>query len=269
MRLELDGYTRVSLAGEWAVDMPGCGGPGLYWVERGSVVLQRRGRPPVRAHAGQVIALPRSPAHLLATDAAAARLAPAQLAARADDDGATRVGVVRFRWTSWAAGAGRACPAVVAAADERGYRRWAEAALGLLVAEFDHADDSALATATASALFERTLAAGTGRPTGHPAVAEALRLLQGELAFPWTLAGLARCVGMSRSSFAAAFADEIGRGPMRVLFELRMQRAAELLREKTPVAAVADALGYRAEASFRRAFRRYHGTPPGAFACTT
>ncbi len=38
-----------------------------------------------------------------------------------------------------------------------------------------------------------------------PAIAEALRLLRAEPQSPWTVAGLARSVGMSRTGFAARF----------------------------------------------------------------
>jgi AraC-like DNA-binding protein len=48
---------------------------------------------------------------------------------------------------------------------------------------------------------------------------------------PWTVARLADEVGLSRSAFAARFAELVGEPPLGYLTRLRMQRASVLLRE--------------------------------------
>ncbi len=81
----------------------------------------------------------------------------------------------------------------------------------------------------------------------------------------WTVASLAREVSMSRSAFAARFRERVGESPGRYLTRWRMELAWGRLREESDVtiAQVADALGYRSEAAFGRAFKRCMGISPG------
>ena len=72
---------------------------------------------------------------------------------------------------------------------------------------------------------------------------------------------------MSRSTFAAHFSRTFGRGPMDLLRELRLERAAQLLRNWTwPIKALARAVGYESRSYFTRSFRSHFGVPPGAYA---
>ena len=53
---------------------------------------------------------------------------------------------------------------------------------------------------------------------------------------------------------------------MRYLFLLRMRQAGQMLRlGRAGLGQVADAVGYRSEAAFCAAFKRYAGVPPGQF----
>ncbi len=82
----------------------------------------------------------------------------------------------------------------------------------------------------------------------------------------WTLAGLAKEVGVSRSTFAADFSAIVGEPLMQYVTRLRMTRAADMLRWQ-PVS-VADAswnVGYDSVASFTRAFRNFFGVTPAAY----
>ncbi|KHL10549.1 AraC-like DNA-binding protein [Mumia flava] len=98
----------------------------------------------------------------------------------------------------------------------------------------------------------------------QPQVGEALRLIHGRPADPWTLERLAHEVGMSRSSFADQFTTYVRIPPMRYLSRWRLQIAARLLKSGTvTVAQAATAVGYQSEASFNRAFKREVGSAPG------
>lgn len=98
----------------------------------------------------------------------------------------------------------------------------------------------------------------------EPRLAKALAAAHRDPGKRWRLETLAEVAGMSRTAFATTFRTLAGTSPMQYLAEWRMQRAAELLRERREsVAAIAERLGYDTEAAFRRAFRRIIGIPPG------
>jgi AraC-like DNA-binding protein len=99
-----------------------------------------------------------------------------------------------------------------------------------------------------------------------PVVGRALALLHMDPARAWTLEGLARAVGASRSALALRFSEMVGDAPMHYLTRWRMQVAARMLSEGTAkVGAVARDVGYESEAAFHRAFKREAGVAPGAW----
>jgi len=86
----------------------------------------------------------------------------------------------------------------------------------------------------------------------------------------WTVESLASKVGMSRSAFAARFAQLVEEPPLTYLTRWRMQKASRLL-ETSPagVAEIAKRVGYDAEAAFSKAFKRWIGVAPGAYRRTS
>jgi AraC-like DNA-binding protein len=99
-----------------------------------------------------------------------------------------------------------------------------------------------------------------------PYVAAALQAIHTDPAQPWTVAGIARTVGLSRAAFAARFAHHVGEPVIRYLLALRMQRARTLLRDqRATVAAVAAQVGYQSDVAFAAAFKRQYGSSPGAY----
>ncbi|WP_437973843.1 AraC family transcriptional regulator [Sorangium sp. So ce295] len=98
-----------------------------------------------------------------------------------------------------------------------------------------------------------------------PSTAAALGAMHRRAEEPWTVASLAKEVGLSRSVFAARFTALVGEPPLGYLTRLRMQKAAVLLREGAPLAKVSRLTGYSSEASFSHAFRQWAGMAPGAW----
>lgn len=96
------------------------------------------------------------------------------------------------------------------------------------------------------------------------AVAQALTLLHRQPAHPWTVEELGRQIGLSRSVFAERFSEAVGEPPLSYLTRWRMQlAAAQLLTLPRPsLKTIAEAVGYRSEAAFNRAFRKLTGMPP-------
>jgi AraC-like DNA-binding protein len=104
------------------------------------------------------------------------------------------------------------------------------------------------------------------RALGDPHIGKALQLVHERPAEPWTVEGLARAVGLSRSAFAARFSELVGESPLGYVSRWRMTKAAELLRESDlSMLDVAERAGYRSEAAFNRAFKRHEGTAPARY----
>ena len=99
-----------------------------------------------------------------------------------------------------------------------------------------------------------------------PDVGNALALVHRQPSDPWTIAELARQVGVSRSVLAERFRHFLGVPPMAYLTRLRLQLGAQLLTStRRSVAQIAAEVGYESEAAFNRAFKREFGSPPARF----
>lgn len=99
-----------------------------------------------------------------------------------------------------------------------------------------------------------------------PIIGQALALLHKEPGDPWTLSGLARRVGLSRTRIAERFRHFLGESPMAYLAQWRLKLAAEMLQStEDSVAQVAAAVGHGSESAFNRAFKREFGSPPAQF----
>jgi AraC-like DNA-binding protein len=97
-------------------------------------------------------------------------------------------------------------------------------------------------------------------------IGRALVLLHTSPARDWTVAQLAREVGLSRAAFARRFADKVGDTPLGYLRRFRLDIATRLLEvSDEPLSAVAAQVGYTSEFAFNRAFQRDRGVPPGRY----
>jgi AraC-like DNA-binding protein len=96
-------------------------------------------------------------------------------------------------------------------------------------------------------------------------VGRALAAMHGAPSEAWTVEGLARVVGLSRSVFAERFTEIVGQPPMQYLALWRMQLASRLLADGRHVAGVAAAVGYDSEAAFSRAFKKLVGEAPATW----
>jgi AraC-like DNA-binding protein len=158
-------------------------------------------------------------------------------------------------------------------------RRWVEPVFGLLRDEAD--GDTPGMTAVLAKMADVFLteivrgylsgldalaAAVPPAATGDPSVGAALALLRAQPDTPWTVADLARKVGLSRTALAARFRDLVGEPPMSYLARVRLGQAAGYLSttDKT-VRQIARLVGYESEASLSKAFRRAFGCAPGEY----
>jgi AraC-like DNA-binding protein len=101
-------------------------------------------------------------------------------------------------------------------------------------------------------------------------IGKALVAIHREPEKDWSVALLAKEVGMSRSGFSARFTNMVGESAKRYLTQWRMQLACAQLQESMDsIALIADHLGYQSEAAFSRAFKRVFGVAPGNARQTT
>lgn len=111
---------------------------------------------------------------------------------------------------------------------------------------------------------------GSAQPSwaggGDSLVAQALSVMRDDPGRPWTVDGLARGVGLSRSAFARRFQIAVGEAPMAYLTRWRLALAADLLREPgASVTSVANAVGYATPFAFSTAFKRHYGRSPRGY----
>ncbi|MYW04007.1 AraC family transcriptional regulator [Streptomyces sp. SID3343] len=107
---------------------------------------------------------------------------------------------------------------------------------------------------------------GWGPALNDPAISRVLCRMHESPGDPWTVERLGAVAGLSRSAFARRFTELVGRPPLGQLTWIRMNAAAERLRDSDdPLSAVAQQVGYASEFAFSTAFRRVFGTAPGAY----
>lgn len=109
-------------------------------------------------------------------------------------------------------------------------------------------------------------APGWIRAQADPVVGRALRMLHNHPAHPWTVAGLAGRLGVSRATLARHFTQLVGEPPMTYLTDWRLALAADLLRQpEATIAAVARQVGYSNAFALSAAFKRVRGMSPNAY----
>jgi AraC-like DNA-binding protein len=283
-------YFRAELAAPWGVRMAEGRRAPFYLVGRGGCLLKVAGQRPVSLAVGDLAIVPGGDGHVLRSSAAAP-VRPLEQFLRAHPmDGLGRVRATGgdgaltdltggfFTAREIDGNPLLAClpPLVHLRGDDPETAR----ALGGLGRQIAHELGSEMPGAHAvlarladllliqaiRLVVVRGAPAGWLRGLADPVAGRALALLHAEPGGPWTLTGLARRMGVSRTRLAERFAALVGQPPIQYLTHWRIQLAAQMLRESdTPLAQIAGSLGYTSEFAFNRAFRRILGMPPGRY----
>jgi AraC family L-rhamnose operon transcriptional activator RhaR len=103
-----------------------------------------------------------------------------------------------------------------------------------------------------------------GRPgpagQAHPAIGQAMRLLEDRLAYRWTLTELADQLHLAPGYLVRLFKATTGLPPMAYLARLRAEHAATLLlHSDQPVTCIGQAVGWPDQNYFARRFRAHYG----------
>jgi AraC-like DNA-binding protein len=156
--------------------------------------------------------------------------------------------------------------------------RWLENSLQFSVVQAANDEDGARAMLAklSEAVFAETLRSYVRQlPEGQrgwlagacdPEIGRALTLLHQRPEAPWTVSGLARQAGLSRTVLSQRFKHILGDSPMAYLTRWRLRLGARgLTSTNRSVAQIAAEVGYESESAFNRAFKREFGLPPAAY----
>jgi AraC family transcriptional activator of mtrCDE len=154
---------------------------------------------------------------------------------------------------------------------------WLQGLLRMMAHEIEHQDAGAAAIVAelSGAVFTLAVRAHLETQPEHAGVlglmanarlAPALAAMLESPEQPWTVASLAARCHLSRAAFARLFAQHARTGPLELLTSLRMELASRLLAlGDRDTATIGEAVGYRSEAAFNRAFSRHAGMTPGRY----
>ncbi|MCE4539669.1 AraC family transcriptional regulator [Pelomonas sp. P7] len=276
--------------GHWQASTAGHQMASFHWVLEGRCWLHRPGQPALQLQAGDGVCLLRDEPHHLSPwpDATSTDSGPLQpmLAAHCEvGEGEARCvlvcGFVHFDGPQTAVLTASLPPLL----QLRGGNDGQSALLPLLLAETRRMPDPdspgpllqrlsdlllmlALREPLRQALQPRTNGGGARgllALAGEPLLAPLLQAILADPAADWSAERMAGELHLSRASFFRLFTQAIGQPPAQFLLALRMQLAAQRLREGLSIARTAEQVGYQSESAFARAFQRVNGAQPGQF----
>ncbi len=278
----------------WGVQVPALENVArFHLVMRGTCWVRVRGeREPVRLESGDLVLVPHGAEHVLSDPPDAKAPVVDEVVSRAgftgrgalihggeDRGNPTRLLCGHFTFREGASHPllARLPPRIVVRADEAArHVRVEDVFRGILCEVRDGRPGSdAIVRRLSEVLFiqairiwaERESAeAGIAAALAEPRIARSLAAIHASPARPWTLAGLAREAGLSRTAFAERFQRRMSLTPMQYVAFWRMQQARQMLADRElTIEDVSSRVGYRSVAAFTRVFRKWAGRTPGAF----
>jgi len=112
----------------------------------------------------------------------------------------------------------------------------------------------------------RKAAAGKVSSADQDRILRARDILMSQFDHPLTVAYLCTAVGTNEFKLKQGFRELFGTSPHRMLADIRMEKAWELLETGLHVSTVAYKVGYQHLSSFSAAFARYYGRTPKSVA---
>lgn len=273
--------TRLEAAGAWALDFPALDRLKFVALLKGTGWILLPGGAPQPMSAGDVCVIGRTP-YAIASDPNLPLLDGRTLYDGDDvvwlggDDTIALGGTVTFSpgnadflldmlpdfllapASSPASGVVTTILALLSAEGERG-------AMGNRIVSARLADVLLVEAIRAYAAGGETVRTGWLGALSDPRLGRVLQAIHGDIARPWTVAGLASVAGMSRAAFSAAFTRRVGQPPLGYLRAWRLTIARAALAEgDTDIPRVARSVGYTSQSAFTHAFRIAFGTTPKA-----
>lgn len=273
----------ISGAGRWGIQYSEFGQPSFAVVLEGSCRLTVAGRRPLTIEAGDFVLLPATPSFSMTSfePGKLDRVDPKRMTASTSEvrhgtrGGRPDVRMLGGYFTFESPDAALLVSLLPALVHVRGAERLT--VLVHLVADESKARRSGrdlVLTRLLEVLLIETLRStsvgdmqpGLLRGLADTCLAPAIRQMHAKLSRSWTVAELAKCAGLSRSSFFDRFTRTVGIAPMEYLLAWRMAVSRSLLRRELSIAEVAERVGYSSASSFSTAFSRHVGESPSRYA---
>ena len=267
----------LHLSTPWGARIPGSGGhPGIYLIASGTAVLSVDRNAATLLETGDVAVLPQGQTHVIASGPDASTPPVEEFYAMAPEvsedhvvgggGGAqTHLLTLCFSTTGSTARAITSFAPSVVVLRAGKVRTWLSHIIRATLEFVDRTVDvpEPVAIRLGELLLFEALS-GNILEAGEvdPPVLRAAMLMRSDLTAKWTVAALARKVGLSRSAFFERFVHTFGCPPNTYLFRARMEEAAVLLTDGVSISEVSASVGYDWPSSFTTAFRRFHGVAP-------
>ncbi len=281
--------SRARYGDPWAVVTRGAPFPILHAIVDGNCLLIREGEPNVVLQTGDVVILPRGPAHIMASRETTEPVPVPELTSSCNgtvrhiqhggpgDTCGILCGTFHLDHEAGGCLLGLLPPVIHLRPADDVMNAFIDGTLRLLDAEV--ARDSNGSSAVVARLTDllvlqalRSEAVNEAPMQGWLAavrderIGKALALMHASPGADWSATKLATRCGMSRSRFFERFSKLVGEPPKRYLARWRSNAAADLiLRDDVSIAEAAEAVGYSSEQAFTAAFRRHLGVSPAAY----
>lgn len=255
----------------------------FHIVTTGICVLETPDAPPRTLNAGDIAILPHGGPHAVrALQAAPGPAVPVRSLPRIFDSIVIKTNVEDGGDTSLICGRFQfeqanhntvlaALPSVIVVSGDNARR--ISGMIGMMQRELEEEQVGAAAVATSLALavmvivLRAHLAAaaqyGVLALLARQQTAKVLLKMLNDPARPWSLDELVACANTSRATLVRQFREAVNMAPIAFLAELRLTIARGHIRTSyTPLAVIAEKVGYQSETAFTRAYQRQFGVAP-------
>ncbi len=287
IRLKSSVYFRKDFASPWGMEIGKSPFAQFHLVVRGHCYLQTDDmKDPTDLYAGDIVVFPKGKSHWLADDPNSKKVSGMNVVEahqrnedmfEGDKINTTLIcGHFEFD-NDFEHPFLQSLPEIIHITDtERRQLGWLETATQVIMQETDSDEPGSevVATRLAEVLFIQILRiyivqskvnGGFLAALNNKQIHNALSLIHHNPKNSWTLADIAKTIGMSRSAFAARFKQLTGNTPMNYLANWRMNIAREIIKDQhLSLIEIAEKVGYSSEASFNRAFKKQFRLNPGA-----
>ncbi len=287
IRLKSTVYFRKDFASPWGMEMGNSPFAQFHLVVRGHCYLQTDDmKDPTDLYAGDILVFPKGKSHWLADNPASKKI-PGIKVVEAHENNQTLFEGEKLSTTlicghfefdkDFKHPFLQSLPELIHITDtERRQLSWLETATQVIMQETDSDEPGSevVATRLAEVLFiqilriyiaQSNIDGGYLTALKDKHIHNALSLIHHDPKNSWTLTGIAKIIGMSRSAFAARFKQLTGNTPMNYLANWRMNIAKDIIKDQNlSLIEIAEKVGYSSEASFNRAFKKQFKINPGA-----